>query len=319
MPGRILAVLSLIACLSTVTTQAEARGKKKACAADTDCKSGSLCLAGTCKKLSEYESFLRLVPTTTYDGVANVYIDDTYMGDLPWEGIVAAGTHSIRVEAPGMMPTTFQGNSVGGAADTVPVTLRPMPAGPAPGSSTAAGQHPPDEDGDLPGTFHVGLYGGGDYGTGSWKGSWKRPVAGVQGGLAIGLRVIPDPVWLDLGLAISSTSLKVYDATLADGDTADWGDFLKMHFGLQARLLFPIKKNFFYLGAELEPGYGLSGARWMYVDLHLAMSLFLNQIVEIRLNPIGMEYLQELEFRGYIASFHATIGIAIRFPKKRLF
>jgi hypothetical protein len=316
MPVRSPALFLLILFSSIISTEALAG---KACSVDTDCKGEKVCLAGSCKKLSQYESLLRLVLAAPAESAASVFIDGVYMGAMPWEGIVSAGTHSIRIEAEGMQPVVVTGTSVGKEANTIPVTLQPLPA-PAPRDvTTPAAEQPADTDSDLPGTFHAGLYGGGNYGTGSWKGTWKRPVAGVQGGLAVGLRAIPDPVWLDLAFVLSSTSLKVFDATLVDGDSADWGDFVKLHFGLQARLLFPIKKNFFHIGAELEPGYGLSGARWMYVDLHLAMSLFLNQLVEIRINPLGMEYLQELQFRGYIASFHATIGIAIRFPKKRIF
>jgi hypothetical protein len=100
-----------------------------------------------------------------------------------------------------------------------------------------------------------------------------------------------------------------------------WGDFFKLDLGLQFRLLFPVKENLFYLGAELAPGAGISNHNYVYGDLLFAMSIFPHELIEIFINPVGVDYLQELATKkgSFIVSYRATLGIAIRFPKKPLF
>ena len=286
------------------------------CALDSDCDKGHVCFSRNCKKLDKVESLLNVELATTIEGNAGLFIDDVYMGPLPWTGIISAEYHEIRVEAPGMITVQFKGESPAAASDTIKVTMEPEPV-------VATGPGEPDAKAgrDEPGTIFFALFGGGGYGVGGWgSDGWKRPIASLAGGGALGLRLPTDPIWLDLGLAISTTSLKPFDTTVDNGSReAEWGDFVKINFGLLARLLFPLKKNFLYIGASLEPGYGLSGVNWVYADLHLAMSLFLGKHFEIQANPLGLEYLQDLQGQGYIFSFNARLGVAVRFPKKPLF
>ncbi len=286
------------------------------CELDSDCNKGLVCFSRNCKKLDKVESLLTVKPATETESNAGLFIDGAYMGNLPWSGIISAEYHEIRVEAPGMITVHFNGESRAAASDTIMVTMEPEPVvviGPKEPAAKA--------ESDEPGTIFFALFGGGGYGVGGWgTDGWKRPIASLAGGGAMGLRLLPDPIWIDLGLAISTTSLKPFDTTVNNGSReAEWGDFVKINFGLLARLLFPVKKNFLYIGAALEPGYGLSGANWVYGDLHLAMSLFLGKHFEIQVNPLGLEYLQDLAGQGYIVSFNARLGVAVRFPKKPLF
>ena len=286
------------------------------CELDSDCKGSRVCFSRNCKKLDKEENLLHVKPATETEVSAGLYVDGVLMGNLPWSGIISAEYHEIRVEAPGMTTVHFNGESRAGASDTIMVTMEPEPVAVIRPKKTDV-----KAESDEPGTVFFALFGGGGYGVGGWgTEGWKRPIATLGGGGAIGLRLPPNPIWLDLGLAISTTSLKPFDTTVDNGSReAEWGDFVKINFGLLFRLLFPVKKNFLYIGAELEPGYGLSGANWFYSDLHLAMSVFLGKHFEIQVNPLGMEYMQDLAGQGYIISYSARLGIAVRFPKKPLF
>jgi len=285
------------------------------CEFDSDCDKGRVCFSRNCKKLDKVESLLTVEPATATEGNAGLYIDGAYMGNLPWTGIISAEYHEIRVEATGMITAHFNGESRSAASDTIVVTMErePVAAGPQESAATAGR--------DEPGTIFFALFGGGGYGVGGWgSDGWKRPIAALAGGGALGLRLPPKPIWIDLGLAISTTSLKPFDTTVDNGSRpAEWGDFVKINFGLLVRLLFPVKENFLYIGASLEPGYGMSGVNWIYADLHLAMSLFLGKHFEIQVNPLGMQYLQDLAGQGYIVSYAARLGVAVRFPKNPLF
>ncbi len=286
------------------------------CALDSDCDKGRVCFSRNCKKLDKVESLLTVELATMIEGNAGLFIDGAYMGPLPWTGIISAEHHEIRVEAPGMITVHFNGESPAAASDSISVTMEPEPhVATGPGESAAKAER------DEPGTIYFALFGGGGYGVGGWgTAGWKRPIASLAGGGSMGLRLLPDPIWFDLGLAISTTSLKPFDTTVDNGSRpAEWGDFVKINFGLLGRLLFPVKKNFLYIGASLEPGYGMSGVNWVYADLHLAMSLFLSKHFEIQVNPLGLEYLQDLAGQGYIFSFNARLGVAVRFPKNPLF
>jgi hypothetical protein len=303
--------------------------KKSSCTRHSDCRGqGEYCQAQVCAKLGPNQSYLVVVLDVQATGPAYLYIDGMVMGTLPWEGVVVSGVHTIRAECAGLQPVEFQGTSLPGAVDTVPIRMEPMPVAPPPSqpyfggprAGSEAQQTAPAGERGVPGTLHLALFGGGAYGTASWgSDGWRRPIGTLLGGGAFGLRVATDPVWLDLAFAVTSETSLLVDYTTNHGDTADWGDFLKLHFGIQARLLFPIKKNVFYMGAELEPGYAMGNRRYAFVNLQFAMSIFVHEMVEIRINPLGGEYLQELRMKGWIAGFHATVGIAIRFPKTPLF
>jgi hypothetical protein len=304
------------------TTEALSAG----CLSDADCKPPHVCLEGTCMQLGPTESLLRVDLATPIDSAANLFIDERYMGELPWSGIVERGWHSIRVEAYGRLPSSFRGESRGGMADTLQITLEPDPAfaAPAPqpahgGQSQPAAETGGDGGSDKPGMISIGVFGGGAFGTAQWGTErTQRPALKFLGGGALGVRLVGDPVWLDLMFAMSYSAFQIKDPPGLDEDDVQgaWSKPAKgagLQFALQARLLFPIKEHFFYLGAELEPGYIYSAARWGYADLHLAMSLFFNEFVELRINPLGGEFAQELTGEGFIAGFHATIGLAVRF------
>ena len=323
MHSRGLYVLGLFALsLLLIAPAASARKKKRPCSFDGDCVGGGVCYEGTCKKLKPTESLLRVELSAQINGTASLFIDEAFMGEVPWEGIIPSGYHAIRVEAMGYMTANFKGNSRGGVVDTLRVEMKVVPPQEpqvpfweTPSQNTNQPQQQPEADGDhpVPGTLFFALYGGGGYGTASWgPDGKKRPASGLQMGGAFGLRAVTDPVWLDLGFALSSSTYMVKE-------WVGWGEMIKLNFGLLARLLFPVKENLFYVGAEIEPGYGLSSKRYGYIQAHLAFSIIPNRFIEIRLNPLGMEYLQELEFKGFIASFHATLGLAVRFPKNPLF
>ncbi len=285
---------------------------QKTCIDDADCAGGKLCQAASCVKVAKDKSLLRVKAATPPPAPAYLYVDDVPVGELPFEGILSAGMHAIRVECQGTLPVMFQGESRAAKSDTITVELQPDPAyyapvAPAP-QPMYGDQGTPAQDGEAPiGRIHAGLYGGAGFGSAGWGAGLMRPAIILQGGLTAGAAVLREPIWMDVGLGVSSTSIRVEDWA------PDFGDFLKLNFGLLVRLLFPLKDNFFYIGAELEPGYGLSNRRYGYVQLHLAMSLFVNDWLELRINPLGVEYCQELTFQGYILTGHATAGLVFRF------
>jgi len=285
---------------------------QNACVDDADCRGGKLCQGASCVRVARDQSVLRVRTATPPPGMAYLYLDEVPVGVLPFEGIVAAGSHAIRIECQGMLPMMFQGESRGGMADTIDVELQLDPAlyaPPTPVAQPGYGQPGPSAQNEEPpiGRIHAGLYGGAGFGTAGWGDGPKRPATILQGGLTAGVAALREPIWIDIGLGISSTSIRIED--WAD----DFGKFLKLNIGLLVRLLFPLKEDFFYIGAELEPGYGLSNRRYGYAQLHLAMSLFITDWLELRINPLGVEYCQELTFKGYVFTGNATIGLIFRF------
>jgi hypothetical protein len=313
LPGMVLLGLAM-------TTEVFAAG----CLTDADCMGPRVCFEGNCKRLKFTESLLRVELAQPIQTTANLFVDERYMGELPWAGIVSAGTHSIRVEAYGRLPSAFQGESRAGKADLIQVTLEPDPAfaAPAPGQTYGHQSQPQAETGaesesDKPGMISFAVFGGGLYGTAQWGAdSLQRPALKFQGGGALGVRLVSDPVWLDLTYAMSYSAFQLKNPPGFDEEDLQgaWSPpWPGLHFALQGRLLFPIKEHFFYIGVELEPGYIYSSADWVYADLHLAMSLFFNEYVELRINPVGGEFMQELTGEGFIAGFHATLGLAVRF------
>jgi hypothetical protein len=259
---------------------------------------------------------------------AYLYIDGAMMGPLPWEGIVAAGAHAIRVECQGMRPVAFQGASASGAVEYLPIRMEPLPpiygAGPT-GPSTLE----PADTGErgAPGTLRLGLGIGIGYGTAVGASNWRRPVTALLGGGSLGLRVLTNPVWLEIGVIATCTTLKIAKYGMdTDNDTAAdrwmrWGDFFKLDLGLLFRLMFPVKENLVYLGAELSPGAGISNHNYVYGDLAFAISIFPHELFEIFINPVGMDFAQELAAKNasFMVSYRAMLGIALRFPKKPLF
>lgn len=324
------AALTLALAALVGTAADAARAPKKSCTLHADCGSpNEYCQYGKCQPLSVEESFLGVGLEQGVAFPAYLYIDGVMMGTLPWEGIVAPGPHTIRVDCEGMTPVEFQGTSTPGAVDYIPIRLVPLPQ-PASGAPTGGGQGDGGEgsgERGVPGTLRLGLGIGIGYGTAIGSPDWRRPVVTLLGGGSFGLRVVTKPVWLEVGFAVTSTTLKIVDYgmdTDGDGDDDRWmrfGDFLKLDLGLQFRLLFPVKENLFYLGAEFSPGAGISNHNYVYGDLFFTMSVFPHELFEIFINPVGVDYLQELATSNasYIVSYKATLGVALRFPKKPLF
>jgi hypothetical protein len=287
------------------------------CAQHADCGGQSAyCYKGACEQLGQLESFLSLFLTAPVQAPAYVFIDGAAVGELPWEGVVTPGMHTIRVESVGMQTLELQGASNPASIDTIPLTMQPAgPAAPTVASPSAAAK----EGRGAPGAIFVAAAGGIGAGT-AFMTDHTRPATTLLVGGSVGLNIPKIPIWLDLGVAASGTMTKLSKWEV-DGKQMAFTDFVKLDLGLLVRLLFPLKKNFFYLGGELEPGFAISNQNYVYAGLRLAMSLFPNELVEIRINPAGGEYIQSLskDNAGYIISFQATLGIAVRFPKKPLF
>ena len=233
--SRLLLPIALLTSLA-FTAEALATG----CLSDADCKGRRVCFESGCRLLNSSESLLRVELATPIDTAANLFIDERYMGELPWSGIVTAGWHTIRVEGYGRLPSSFRGESRGGRADTIQVTLEPDPAFAAPipqstYSSPSQQQAPPQDDGgaDKPGMIAITLFGGGTYGTAQWGADkTQRPAIRFLGGGAVGVRALDEPVWMDLAFAMSYSVFQLKDPPgLPDEDVqGDWskpekGDF----------------------------------------------------------------------------------------------
>jgi hypothetical protein len=321
----LVAALALMVIVAAGTA-ANARPVKQSCVQHADCGGqGAYCQGGMCAELSPQESYLTVGLEVATASPAFLYVDGALLGQLPWEGIVSVGVHAIRVECQGMTPVAFQGTSAPGAVDYIPIRMEPMSY---PGYSGSFGAAPADTGGrGVPGTLRLGLNIGIGYGTAMGAENWSRPVTTLLGGGSFGLRVLAKPVWFELGVMAQSTTLRIKNYPVdKDNDGhiergMEWGDFLILDLGLQFRLLFPVKKNLFYLGAELDPGAGISNHNYMYADLFFTMSIFPHELFEIFINPIGIDYLQELASSNasFIVSYRATLGVALRFPKKPLF
>jgi len=323
----VLVTSLILVLIAAVSGPASAKPVRKSCASHTDCGAGGYCDAGKCKELSPEESFLGvgLEAATAFPAYLN--IDGALIGTLPWEGIVAAGVHSIRVESQGMVPVAFQGTSTSGAVDYVPIRMVALPV------STYGGAGPTDSSPEdtggrgVPGTLRLALDIAIGYGTAVGASNWRRPVVTLLGGGSLGLRVLTRPVWIEIGAIANSTSLLIqnYGIDTNDNGFADrpmrWGDFFKLDLGLLLRVMFPVKENFIYLGAEFSPGAGISNHNYVYGDLAISLSIFPHEMFEIFINPIGVDFAQELAAKNasFMVSYRATVGIALRFPKKPLF
>ena len=324
---KILVTAFALVFIAALSGPADAKPPTKSCAVHADCGvAGEYCDAGKCDQLSPEESFLGVGLEAATAFPAYLYIDGALIGALPWEGIVAAGAHSIRVESQGMAPVAFQGTSTSSAVEYIPIRMEPLQAstsGPGPTDSS-----PEDTGGrEVPGTLRLALGIGIGYGTAIGANNWKRPVITLAGGGSLGLRVLTKPVWIEIGVTATSTSLLIqnYGIDTNDNGFADrqmrWGDFFKLDLGLLFRLMFPVKRNFIYLGAELSPGAGISNHNYVYGDLAVSLSIFPHEMFEVFVNPIGVDFAQELatENASFMVSYRAMLGIAFRFPKRPLF
>lgn len=292
--------------------------KGKACEQDSDCNGKRfLCYEHKCTRLKKSEAVIRV--RVVFPGAVggSVYVDGTYRGEGPWEGVVEPGAHEVRVEAKKLLPYVKMVECPARQATEVDVSLQRDPAfdAPPPPPPPPIEETPPGR----PKMLFAGLYGGGGIGTAQWGDDKnRRPAAKWQIGGTVGARLLEDPIWLDLAVAVSYSSFRVKDPPGADSSELQNGwtppDLgAGAQFALQARLLFPIEKHFFYLGGELEPGYVYSEARYAYATLCPTASLFFGEWVEVRVSPIGLHWLQELTGAGFVAALYGTVGIVIRF------
>ncbi len=292
------------------TLSSQAAFAKKQCIEDYECNTGRLCHASKCVKLTAQESLLQVVLAEIVpDSV--VFIDDIPMGGAPWEGIVSAGSHAIRVEAPGYETLVLAGEARPQMREVVQVQLVPLQiASPQPtGAASHSSMAGEDDSTKEPGLIYIAALGGGGYGTAMWGDSKKRPAGSVLGGGSVGALMLFEPVWIDLGVAVS------YGAHFI----RDWpyiGDerFLELHLGVLPRVLFPVVGDVFYLGFEAEVGAVISHRNYFYVDLRGDLAFLINKYFELRINPVGAEWLQEAKGKGAVIGYTASAGVAVRFP-----
>ena len=299
---------ALLPALLTALLIAPIARAQKTCEADGDCKKGRLCYAGACKRLKPDESRLRVRQSNPEAGVATLHLDGAAVGTLPFEGIVAAGKHSIRITAPGAKTIAFQGASRAGLADTISVTLEPAPPPPPAVTAAPSAAGTGRGEGAPPGRLFAGLAAGIGYGSAFWGTTPDyRPALGLQGGITAGVAALREPVWIDVGVAVDSTTTRIDD--VAD----DFGDFLKLNLGVVLRVQFPIKDELFYIGGQLEPGWAISNKFWFYGKLHLALSFFFTEWFELRINPLGGAFDQNTTGKSYMATFNASGALVFRF------
>ena len=280
--------------------------KGKACTADSDCKrKWSVCFEQKCKKLKKGKSLLAVSLQTPLNVPADLFVDDVLVGQLPLEDITTSGSHSLRVEAQGMQTVFLNKDCKNRKREQIQISMQPIPPPPIAMNSFQEPEEPHDKV--LPGKFHAGIFGGLGGGIASWgRDEDNQSATTALFGAVAGLRLMTTPIWMDLGFGIA------YGQTKID-HWADWGDFKKLSFEFQCRILFSVKDNFLYIGGELVPGYSVSNVRLGYMQLHGTVSLFLNEWLELRANVLGVEYAQELEMRGFIFSFHSTVAAIVRF------
>jgi hypothetical protein len=277
--------------------------RAQTCAQVGDCGEAGICDNGTCRSaagLAASESMLRVLLEKPAQG-ASVYIDDKLVGQVPWEGVIPAGGHAIRVEAPGMQPEMFDGQSPSQQLDTLVVTMTPAaPATPGP-APVGGGSAPADG-----GIFYVGPVGGISVGTAMW-GSQARPYTTFAGGLNPGFHVISDPVWLDIGLTVALSTTQITEWKPL------WGQFIGLRLGLMPRLMFQVGPSWLYLAIELEGGVMISNYYYLFAQARFGLSFVPLDWLEIRLLPAGGEFIQELAMRGLMGGYQGQLAAIFRF------
>ncbi len=305
----VLATLMLLFFASQVQAQQ--------CTTDSDCP-GALCYASACTRISEFESLLKVETEQWVDGTA-LYIDGTHMGTLPWEGIISAGYHQIRVEASGYEPLVLNGTNQAGGREVIRARL--VPSGQQaqvypPQQQVSPYQSQPDQSPWVPKRFFAGLALSGGIGTAKWGDSTKRPAFMTRIGLLAGARLTKDTskAWLDLGLRLDYGAMTIQDwpdqGEIPGGYLRKWQLFI----GAVPRLMFPIKAGRFYLGAESEIAVVVSSRTWGYLALRGDMSIIIKDWIELQINPLGIEYFQDVYLKGMIVGYNASAAFVIRFP-----
>ncbi|MDD5309725.1 MAG: hypothetical protein PHU25_20605 [Deltaproteobacteria bacterium] len=270
-----------------------------------DCGEDGICASGTCRsaaELSPSESMLRVLLDQPVLG-ASLYIDDQLVGQIPWEGVIPVGPHAIRIEAPGMQPQVFDGQSPPQKLDTLFAALVAAPPAPASqGPAVTEGTAAP-ADGGL---FYVGPVGGVSLGTAMW-GKEGRPYTTLAGGLNPGFHIISDPIWLDLGLTVAFSTTRIAEWKPL------WGQFLGLRLGIMPRLMFQVGPSWLSLAVELEGGYMISNNNYLFAMARFGLSFIPLDWLEIRLNPAGGEFLQELQMKGLMGGYLAQLAVVARF------
>ncbi len=300
---RVAGLLALSICFTCVELVCAAT-----CAQDVDCKKNKVCHNAKCIKLSREESIMHI---TLEEEVPNavVYIDEVPMGSVPWEGVVTAGPHTIRIEAPEYESAVFQGEARSMQREVIWARLIAIVTAPPPAQTLPVTNNESQEESrEEPSMAYIAVLGAGGYGSGMWGEKVTRPSGAILGGGAIGARLADDPFWFGLGVSV----LYGYRAIK---NWPTWGDVdqRELHLGVLPRFLFSLVENLFYLGFEVEVGVAISHSNWFLAGLRGSMSIFVHKNVEIRVNPVGIEYMQELKRLGAIVSYNGSVGVAYRF------
>jgi hypothetical protein len=280
----------------------------RTCEQDLDCDSAQVCLDGSCLALSPKEAIVE-VKTDTPDVEAVLYINDTTKGVLPWVGVVRTGVLDLRIEAEGYEIVRIQGEAHSGAREIVHVRLVSLDETDNGLSAVSFTKTDDDAAGSTEiGRFYIGILGSGGYGIAAWGDSKTRPVGSLLGGGTFGLRLIESPFWLELGASVMYGTRYVKDwPTVGDQDVQT------LHLGLLPRILFPLVDELLYIGAEVEPGFVVSNRTWFYLGIRAGLAIMVHKNVEIRINPLGLEWLQDLKGKGMFVNYNATLGLAFRF------
>ena len=154
----------------------------------------------------------------------------------------------------------------------------------------------------VDGVSKIGKAGGGSY----------------QVEMNVGLRVLDDPFFLDLGAAATYGRFTIdewpYDPDkTGKDDVTEKITFEKLHFGLMPRALLPIAGKVLYFSVEIEAGMAVSHINYIYVDLRGGLAIVPYKLFELRINPIGAEYLQGFNKGAIIFGYTGNVGLAIRF------
>lgn len=156
----------LVLCVS-IAGPAYAKGKKKSCQTDGDCRKGKICVQAYCKRISMEESYVQ-IGLSEWNSEAILFIDGIKIGYLPWEGSISAGEHTVTVEAPGFKTLERVGHVAAGTREVIDLVLEPAPEpsmapaseSPTGGYDDGAGEDEMSSDGDTerePGMLYVGF------------------------------------------------------------------------------------------------------------------------------------------------------------------
>ncbi|MCP4599031.1 MAG: PEGA domain-containing protein [Proteobacteria bacterium] len=324
MKAKIVSLLMFALCLLSVEP-----AFSRQCSDDNECPKKKVCHESRCIKVSKKESLVQ-ISLEEWVAEATVYIDDIAMGNTPWEGIISAGTHTIRIEAPGYETLTLTGEARSGARETIQVRLKPIPAPVAPPQPQETEQYPSmdldigeEEESDQVGMIYIGLLVGGGYGVA--KTDIDKWSAGLfLSELTAGVAVVRDPVLFELGavFAYGAHFIKDIPAPRVNRETGEEEimptdrTHMERRFGALPRLLFPVVeflKDSLYIGFEVEFGMTQSYENYFYTSLRGDIAFFVHKNIEIRINPFGLDWMRNFKQSESFIGYIANAGIAVRF------